>query len=62
MVGLYRVLRFEALRQQAQERRARGALEAWIAAEQRQRAAGPVVDEQAAERPREVAVKPSARR
>lgn len=36
MIGLYRVLSVEALREQAEERRARRAIEDWIAREQRQ--------------------------
>jgi glycine betaine transporter len=36
MVGLYRVLKVEALREQAEERRARRAIEDWIARDQRQ--------------------------
>ena len=39
MVGLYRVLIFEALREKAAERHARRAIEAWIAREQEQAAA-----------------------
>jgi len=38
MVGLYRVLALEALREKAAERRARRAIEDWIAREQKQRA------------------------
>ncbi|MGX4642375.1 BCCT family transporter [Massilia sp. SYSU DXS3249] len=38
MVGLYRVLSLEALREKATERRARRAIEDWIAREQKQRA------------------------
>ncbi len=40
MVGLYRVLHLEALREKAEERRARRAIEDWIAREQEQHAAG----------------------
>lgn len=38
MVGLNRVLQLEALREKAEERRARRAIEDWIAREQEQRA------------------------
>lgn len=37
MVGLYRVLRMEALREKAENRRARHAIQEWIAREQEQR-------------------------
>lgn len=40
MVGLYRVLRLEALREKAEERRARRAIEDWIAREQEQQTGG----------------------
>src|SRR5690606_28458162 len=40
MVGLYRVLSLEALREKAEERRARRAIENWIAREQNQQAPG----------------------
>jgi glycine betaine transporter len=40
MVGLYRVLSLEALREKAEERRARRAIEDWIAREQKQQAPG----------------------
>jgi glycine betaine transporter len=38
MVGLYRVLSLEALREKAEERRARRAIDAWIAREQHEKA------------------------
>ena len=40
MVGLYRVLSLEALREEVRERRARRAIEKWIAREQQQQASG----------------------
>ncbi|HEY4530579.1 MAG TPA: BCCT family transporter [Luteimonas sp.] len=40
MVGLHRVLGLELLREKAEERRARRAIEEWIAREQRERAGG----------------------
>jgi glycine betaine transporter len=40
MVGLYRVLSLEGLREKAEERRARRAIETWIANEQKQQALG----------------------
>src|SRR5690606_4133905 len=45
MFGLYRVLHAEARREGAQERRARRAIEAWIAREQEQRAGEAAGDE-----------------
>ena len=44
MVGLYRVLSLEALREKAAERRARRAIENWIANEQKQQALGSTGD------------------
>ena len=45
MIGLYRVLHAEARREGAEERRARRAIEAWIAREQEQRAGESTGDE-----------------
>ena len=46
MFGLYRVLHLDVLREKAEERRARRAIEEWIAREQEQQAqaAGVVTD------------------
>ncbi|HUH89740.1 MAG TPA: BCCT family transporter [Lysobacter sp.] len=48
MIGLYRVLSIEALREKAEERRARRAIEDWIAREQEQQPDTPAVDQAAA--------------
>src|SRR5690606_39820124 len=52
MVGLHRVLSWEALREKAEERRARRAIENWIAREQQPIAVEPTANDASGDKPK----------